>query len=91
MKQESKNSTIFTQTFQKQLQNFVLWHYQYGSKYDTSFWDYAKTFIIDDPRFDEIKDTASNISKYDARPTPSGGTSKDFLYGQWAMFSCKCW
>ena len=36
----------------KQLQNFVLWHYQYGSKYDTPFWDYAKTFTIDDPRFD---------------------------------------
>ena len=75
----------------KQLQDFVLWHYQYGSKYDTPFWDYAKTFTIDDPRFYEIKDMASNISKYDARPTISGGTSKDFLYGQWALFSWKCW
>ena len=75
----------------KQLQNFVLWHYQYGSKYDTSFWDYAKTFIIDDPRFDEVKDIASNISKYDARPNFFGGTSQDPNYGQWAMCSWKCW
>ena len=74
----------------KQLQNFVLWHYQYGSKYDTPFWDYAKTFTIDDPRFDEIKDIASNISKYDARPTSSGGTSENPYYGQWPTYSWKC-
>lgn len=88
-----KNSNLNNSIIEyiKQLQNFVLWHYQYGSKYDTPFWDYAKTFTIDDPRFYEIKDMASNISKYDARPTISGGTSKDFLYGQWAMFSWKCW
>ena len=26
-----------------QLQNIILWHYQYGSKYDTPFWEYAKS------------------------------------------------
>ena len=75
----------------KQLQNFVLWHYQYGSKYDTPFWDYAKTFTIDDPRFHEIKDIASNISKYDSRPDFYGGTSENPFYGQWPTYSWKCW
>ena len=32
----------------KKLQNFVLWHYQFGSKYDTPFWDYAKTLTFKD-------------------------------------------
>jgi len=27
----------------KEIQNFVLWHYQFGSKYDTPFWKYAKS------------------------------------------------
>ena len=75
----------------KQLQNFVLWHYQYGSKYDTPFWDYAKTFTIDDPRFHEVKDIASNISKYDSRPDFYGGTSENPFYGQWPTYSWKCW
>ena len=75
----------------KQLQNFVLWHYQYGSKYDTPFWDYAKTFTIDDPRFNEVRDIASNISKYDSRPNFYGGTSENPHYGQWPVYSWKCW
>ena len=75
----------------KQLQNFVLWHYQYGSKYDTPFWDYAKTFTIDDPRFHEVKDIASNISKYDSKPDFYGGTSENPYYGQWPTYSWKCW
>lgn len=27
----------------KQLETFILWHYQYGSQFETPFWDYAKT------------------------------------------------
>lgn len=27
----------------KQIESFVLWHYQFGSKYDTPFWEYAKS------------------------------------------------
>ena len=27
----------------KEVQNFILWHYQFGSKYDSAFWDYAKS------------------------------------------------
>ena len=27
----------------KEIETFILWHYQYGSKYDTPFWEYAKS------------------------------------------------
>ena len=37
----SCNENVRTQM--KQLQNIILWHYQYGSKYDTEFWEYAKS------------------------------------------------
>ena len=29
--------------FVHEIETFQLWHYQFGSKYDTPFWDYAKT------------------------------------------------
>ena len=74
-----------------QLQNFVLWHYQYGSKYDTPFWDYAKTFTIDDPRFYEIKDLCSKSSMYDCRPVYYGGDAQITGFGQWDLYSFKCW
>ena len=39
-------------TYIKHIQNFVLWHYQFGSKYDTPFWDYAKKLMFNDHVFD---------------------------------------
>ena len=38
-----------------QIKNFVLWHYQFGSKYDASFWDYAKTLAFEDNIFDQFR------------------------------------
>ena len=35
-----------------QNQNFILWHYKYGSKYDSDFWDYAGSLSFDDPDFE---------------------------------------
>ena len=83
------NETVIN--YVKQLQNFVLWHYQYGSKYDTPFWDYAKTFTIDDPLFHKIKDIASNTSKYDSRPVDYGGISDNPCYWQWPTYCWKSW
>ena len=75
----------------KQLQNFVLWHYQYGSKYDTAFWEYAKTFVIDDPRFYELKDLCGKSSMHDCRPVYYGGNAEITGFGQWDLYSFKCW
>ncbi len=83
------NETVINHV--KQLQNFVLWHYKYGSKYNTPFWDYAKTFTIDDPRFYEIVDSFLNYSKYDNKPTHYGGLANHPHYGQWDLYSWESW
>ena len=85
------NPNVSVINYIKQLQNFVLWHYQYGSKYDTPFWDHAKTFTIDDPRFYEIKDLCSKSSMYDCRPVYYGGDAQITGFGQWDLYSFKCW
>ena len=35
----------------QQNSNFLLYHYQYGSKYNSPFWDYAKTLTVNDITF----------------------------------------
>ena len=27
----------------KKIETFILWHYQFGSKYNSPFWEYAKS------------------------------------------------
>ena len=72
-----------------ELKNFVLWHYQFGSKYDTPFWDYANTFRFDDPTFDKFLGY-STIS--DCIPTTKyGGGTQDKFYGQWPPYYFKVW
>ena len=72
----------------EKLQNFVLWHYQSGSKYDTPFWDYAKTLTFKDKEFTDFLDY-SKIS--DCIPVTYGGSTKHKFYGQWPPYSFKKW
>ena len=76
-------------TYIKQLQNFVLWHYQFGSKYDTPFWNYVKKLTFSDPIFDSklekcMKSEWKDIH-YDAT------TNNDSGYGQWNNYAIKLW
>ena len=75
----------------KQLQNFVLWHYQFGSKYDTAFWEYAKTLKFEDDQFDMFLNHAKTKNWYDVLPNTFGGCTKPDLYGQWPAYSFKNW
>ena len=68
-----------------ELQNFVLWHYQFGSKYDTPFWDYAKTFTFDDKVFNEFL----SYGKKDWKGVVS--SPGDIVYAQWNPYSFKVW
>ena len=72
----------------EKLQNFVLWHYQSGSKYDTPFWDYAKTLTFKDKEFTDFLEY-SKIS--DCIPVTYGGSTKHKFYGQWPPYSFKKW
>ena len=46
--------------------NFILYHYQYGSVYDTPFWEYAKSIYIEDHELQNIidLDVRSNMITY---------------------------
>ena len=68
----------------RRVQNFILWHYQFGSKYDTPFWDYAKTLISTDTTFNKFLDASVNMSWDKAIDQPYG-------YAQWPPFSFKYW
>ena len=61
----------------KQLENIILWHYQYGSKFDSPFWEYAKSlpFNPDQKFYDIIK----------------GNLDEDEEYGQWKTWNFDNW
>jgi len=64
------------------IQNFVLWHYQFGSKYNTSFWNYAKSlnFLPDEEFNSMIEEVNKNKINY-----------SDRSYSQWPIQSFKKW
>ena len=76
----------------RQLQNFVLWHYQFGSKYETPFWDYATKLSFRDKTFDAMVEYCKHTTKRDILPKSYGGTTSDASqYGQWPANSFKVW
>ena len=61
----------------KEIETFILWHYQYGSKYDTPFWEYAKSLPFN-------PDNKFYYNGY------NGDYDSDD-YGHWNSHSFKCW
>ena len=53
-------------TNMKQLENIILWHYQFGSKFDTPFWEYAKSlpFNPDNKFLEMISDEKNDPEQY---------------------------
>ena len=84
-----ENINYQSHNYIKHLQNFILWHYQFGSKYDTPFWDYAKKLKFFDSEFDcilrDVKDCEwGDIHQHlFTNPSPS--------YGQWTPYAFKVW
>lgn len=75
----------------RQTQNFVLWHYNYGSKYSTPFWNHASKMNFNDPEFEQYLNFANELSEQDVIPDSYGGLSLNSLYGQWPPYSFKNW
>ena len=73
----------------KYTQNFILWHYQFGSKYNTPFWNYASSLKFIDSKFDSILRGSKNKKMLDIKFDERGGS--DPCYGQWTSFAFKCW
>ena len=69
-----------------QIENFILWHYHFGSKYDTPFWDYAKTLTLEDPQFHKVLN--NTLSAGDEWFSEKNNTTQ---YGQWKPFNFRYW
>jgi tryptophan halogenase len=86
--EKRKTPALCAQNFHKytyQIQNFVMWHYTYGSKYDTPFWSAAKKLEIKDPEFDEVVEYIKKFKMIDLIEDDSN------TYGQWEPWNFKCW
>ena len=91
-KESIEQAACSAKQYIRQLQNFVLWHYQFGSKYDTPFWDYATKLSYKDKTFDAMVEYCLQTSKRDILPKSYGGmTSELSQYGQWPANSFKVW
>ena len=93
-KDTHQHASIECKRYVKETQNFVLWHYQYGSKYNTPFWDYAKTLTFKDQEFDRMLYESRSYDKYGIIPKSFGGRSmevEDCFYAQWTPYSFKVW
>lgn len=68
------------------IQTFILWHYQKGSKYDTPFWEYAKSLPFNpDESFQYYLDYARKNDFYFCRNVANAS------YSQWPLHSFKIW
>jgi tryptophan halogenase len=69
------------------IQNFILWHYQYGSKYDTPFWRYAKSLPFQpDFEFKSAVEYAEKNNIFNCRKN-----LENIVYGQWSPYNFKVW
>ena len=92
-KQFSLNdASKFINEYIQHVQNFILWHYKFGSKYDTPFWEYAGSLISSDSIFEEFLSSAKAYTYDDLLPENYGGKAKKhYGYAQWPLTSFKNW
>lgn len=85
-------ANLIIQDHVKKVQNFILWHYMNGSKYETKFWSHAKELSenhqYDNQFFDYLK--------YSQRTPMNMIRNTDYdrnneLYAQWIPWSFKVW
>ena len=77
----------------KEIETFILWHYQYGSKYDTAFWEYAKSLPFHpDKKFKELIKNPFNKNELEMKfHSKENFKLEEYAYGQWASPSIKVW
>jgi hypothetical protein len=77
----------------KEIETFILWHYQYGSKYDTAFWEYAKSLPFHpDKKFKELIKNPFNKNELEMKfHSNENFKLEEYAYGQWASPSIKVW
>ena len=74
----------------KHIQNFILWTYRKGSKYDTPFWKYAQSLPFKpDHEFTSILKQSRSLERVGARFRVDHQLSP--IYGQWNLWTFKMW
>mgnify|MGYP001189779443 CR=1 FL=1 len=84
---EQSNESIRKVMFE--IETFVLWHYQNGSKYDSPFWNYVKTLPFrPDSHFNDILTKCRGMSMMETDFNIADG---DYYGDQWTLPSFKLW
>lgn len=69
----------------KKVHNFILWHYQNGSRYDTNFWRHAKTYEFKDKQLETYLEYIKN------NPTKVYPHHTQISYTQWHCYDIHNW
>jgi hypothetical protein len=72
------------------IQNYLLWLYQSGSKYDTPFWNHASKLKFEDNLFDSLVSLCTNRSREMLWSMMESGDVPQH-YGQWDLSSIRNW
>ena len=92
--QDIKTSNNMIRKNMKEIETFILWHYQFGSKYDTPFWKYAKSLpFYPDEKFRELiknPQSSQNFLKM-GNILRENINVNEYQYGQWESQSFKVW
>lgn len=86
--------TLITKEFHEyvsQINNFISWHYMFGSKYDTPFWEEAKKISFKDPLFDKNLLNAKQHSFEELVWRNFNDVEERKGYGQWNAWNFKYW
>ena len=83
-------------TYVAQINNFISWHYSYGSKYNTPFCEEAKKnsfikFMRRDHEFDRVLKLVKDCSKREILKHCNNDNRQDTFYAQWTAWSFKYW
>lgn len=73
-----------------EVQNYLLWHYQSGSIYETPFWEYAKKLNFYDLRFEECVEISKSMPSQNLWRYLED-QKENIPYGQWYLPSFKNW
>ena len=68
--------------------NFISWHYMYGSKYDSPFWKEAKKISFKDSLFDK---NLLNAKQHSFEELLHRSKEEGYWYGQWSAWNFKYW
>ena len=77
------------------IQNFILWHYQFGSKFNTPFWEYAKSLPFEPGSHFEsvtnysIKNSYSDLIRQRYRDRKNNLNYG--FYSHWSAYSFRVW